>query len=243
MAAWYFIIHTLAFALATVCALTDMFLRWVSAGGDVPLLRRAEWLHRWCVFALGMLGVRYEVIGTIPASGLIVANHLSYLDIMVFSAVTPTLFVSKKEVRKWPVFGLLAHLAGSRFLDRSRSADAHRVQNEVQEALDQGCRVIVFPEGTSTDGNSVLPFKPAMFESAVGRHDITVAHIAYTVSSGDAQQDVCFWGDMEFVPHLVRMLSKRWIAARIQFGTPSRFADRKQAALETNRLVTALRES
>ena len=239
----YFIFHTLAFSFATLCAFADIFWRWVAAGGNLALLKRAEWLHRWCVFALRLLGVRYEVVGAIPASGLIVSNHLSYLDIMVFSAVTPTLFVSKKEVRGWPIFGLLAHLAGSRFLDRSRSADAHRVQNEVQEALDQGCRVVVFPEGTSTDGNSVLPFKPALFESAVGRHDITVAHISYTVSAGSVEQDVCYWGEMTFVPHLVRLLSKKWIAARIQFCEPARFDDRKQAAIETNRLVIALRSS
>ncbi|HUS19654.1 MAG TPA: lysophospholipid acyltransferase family protein [Terriglobales bacterium] len=243
MAAFYFVLHALAFAFATVCAFTDIFLRWIAAGGRLSLLQRAEWLHRWCIFALRMLGVRYEVVGDIPAAGLIVSNHLSYLDIMVFSAVAPMLFVSKKEVRDWPIMGLLAHLAGSRFLDRSRSADAHRVQNEVQAALDEGCRVLVFPEGTSTDGNSILPFKAAMFESAVGRHDITVAHLAYSVSAGSVSDDVCFWGEMAFLPHLVRILSKRWIEARIQFGQPARFADRKQAAIETNRLVTALRGS
>ncbi|MEO5937286.1 MAG: lysophospholipid acyltransferase family protein [Terriglobales bacterium] len=243
MAAIYFILHALGFAFATACAFTDIFVRWVLAGGNLALAKRAQWLHRWCVFALRLLGVRYEVEGARPATGLIVSNHLSYLDIMVYSAILPVLFVSKKEVRGWPVMGLLAHLAGSRFLDRSRSSDAHRVQNEVQEALDQGCRVLVFPEGTSTDGNSVLPFKPALFESAVGRHDVTVAHLGYQVSAGAVDQDVCYWGDMTFLPHLVRILSKQWVAARVQFGIPARFGDRKQAAVETNRLVTALRSS
>lgn len=233
--------HTLGFALATACAFTDISVRWILAGGSVSLQKRAEWLHRWCVFALRLLQVRYKVAGTIPAAGLIVSNHLSYLDIMVFSAVTPVLFVSKKEVRGWPVLGLLAHLAGSRFLDRSRSSDAHRVQNEVQEALDQGCRVLVFPEGTSTDGNSLLPFKAALFESAVGRHDITVAHIGYQVSSGSVENEVCYWGEMEFVPHVIGLLAKEWTAARIQFGHPARFADRRLAAAETNRLVAELR--
>ena len=241
MAAVYFMIHTLAFAFATVCAFTDILVRWIASGGNLALQRRAEWLHRWCVFALGMLGVRYQVAGAIPAAGLIVSNHLSYLDIMVFSAVSPMLFVSKKEVRQWPVLGLLAHLAGSRFLDRSRASDAHRVQNEVQAALDEGCRVIVFPEGTSTDGSSVLPFKPAMFESAVGRHDITPAYLSYSVSAGKVSDDVCFWGEMAFLPHMVRILSKKWIAADVQFGQPSRYADRKDAAVETNRRVLALR--
>ncbi len=243
MAVVYFILHTLGFSFATACAFTDITLRWVVGGGSLSLLKRAEWLHRWCVFALRLLAVRYEVVGAIPASGLIVSNHLSYLDIMVFSAVTPVLFVSKKEVRGWPVLGLLAHLAGSRFLDRSRSADAHRVQNEVQEALDQGCRVLVFPEGTSTDGNSLLPFKAALFESAVGRHDITVAHIGYQVSSGSVENEVCYWGEMTFLPHVLGLLAKKWTAARIQFGAPARFDDRRQAAAETNRLIGELRLS
>jgi lyso-ornithine lipid O-acyltransferase len=240
MPAFYFLAHTLGFAFATLCAFTDIALRWVLSGATLPLQKRAQWLHRWCRFALGLVGVRFAVEGQPPAVGLIVSNHLSYLDIMVFSAITPVLFVSKKEVRGWPVFGLLAHLAGTRFLDRARSADAHRVRGEVQEALDQGCRVVVFPEGTSTDGTTLLPFKPALFEAAVGRHDITVAHISYTVSAGSVEQDVCYWGEMTFFPHLTRLLSKRWIAARVEFGVSKRFEDRKQAAADTHRAVAAL---
>lgn len=243
MAFVFFVAHTLGFTLATVCAFTDITWRWIFGGGSLSLMKRGEWLHRWCAFALPMLGVRFEVSGDMPADGLIVSNHLSYLDIMVFSAATPVLFVSKKEVRGWPIFGLLAHLAGTRFLDRSRSSDAHRVRGEVQEALDQGCRMVVFPEGTSTNGDSVLPFKPALFEAAVGRHDVTTAHISYTVSSGAVENDVCYWGEMTFVPHLVRLLSKKWIVARVRFGPSTRFDDRKQAALETNRQVDALRVS
>jgi lyso-ornithine lipid O-acyltransferase len=243
MAVLRFTAHAAGLALATLLAFADMARLWLFSRGNVSLRDRALWLHRWCRFALPKLGVHSEVAGRVPETGLIVSNHLSYLDIMVFSAVAPVLFVSKHEVRSWPIFGLLAHLAGTRFLDRARAADAHRVQNEVQEALDQGCRVVIFPEGTSTNGESVLPFKPALFESAVGRHNVTVAHISYNVSSGTVGDDVCYWGEMTFVPHIVRLLSKQRIEARVRFGTSARFNDRKQAAQETNRLVTAMMSS
>lgn len=243
MAGLRFLIHASGLALATACAFADIAGRWLRGGGTVSLMERSEWLHRWCRFALPMLGVRTKVTGTAPANGLIVSNHLSYLDIMVYSAVTPVLFVSKKEVRGWPVFGLLAHLAGTRFLDRSRAVDAHRVQSEVQEALDQGCRVLVFPEGTSSAGSSVLPFKAAMFEAAVGRHDVTPAHIGYAVSAGTVGADVAYWGDATFFPHLIRLLSKEWVTAQVSFGAPAQYGDRKQAASETNQLVTAVNGS
>lgn len=235
-----FLLHACGLMLATACAFADIAWRWLRGSEKVSLMERSEWLHRWCRFALPMLGVQIKVTGSAPANGLIVSNHLSYLDIMVYSAVTPVLFVSKKEVRGWPVFGLLAQLAGTRFIDRSRAVDAHRVQSEVQEALDQGCRVLVFPEGTSSDGNAVLPFKAAMFEAAVGRHDVTPAHIGYGVSSGTVGEDVAYWGDATFFPHLVRLLSKKWVIAQVSFGAPAQYGDRKQAAAETNRLVAAL---
>lgn len=208
--------------------------------GRLSLDDRARWLHRTCEFALRVLHVRIEVNGDLPTSGLIVSNHLSYLDILTFSTVFPCVFVSKKEVRSWPVFGLLAHLAGTRFLDRARQVDAHRVKNEVQEALEAGTRVVVFPEGTSSDGSSVLPFKPALFEAVAGRQTVTAAHLRYSVTRGDVVNDVCYWGDMTFFPHLLRLLSKPTIGVHLSLGQPCEFADRKNAAAEMYRQVCEL---
>jgi lyso-ornithine lipid O-acyltransferase len=235
-----FVPQAASLSVSTAGAFADFAWKYARSGGTLSLEERARWLHRWCGTALRGLGVEIQVVGEPPQSGLIVSNHLSYLDILVFSSIMPCVFVAKKEVRAWLIFGQLAHLAGTRFLDRARHSDAHRVQNEMQEALANGTRVVAFPEGTSSDGSIVLPFKPALFESAVGGQPVTAAHLSYSVIGGKAEEDVCYWGDMTFFPHLLRLLSKQKIFARVAFSEPRLFSDRKQAAIESNRAVTEL---
>jgi lyso-ornithine lipid O-acyltransferase len=205
---------------------------------------RAEWLHRWCSAALQRLGIGVRAEGEFPQNGLLVSNHLSYLDILVFSALSPCVFVSKKEVLSWPLFGFMAKTAGTVFVDRRRSTDAHRAKSEVSRALANGIVVVLFPEGTSSDGKTILPFKPALFEPAVetGAH-VCSAHISYRLEEGPAS-DVCYWGNkMSFFAHMVRLLGRGTIQARVQFAEgATRFEDRKQAAQVTRQQVLALAE-
>jgi 1-acyl-sn-glycerol-3-phosphate acyltransferase len=172
----------------------------------------------------------------------LVANHLSYLDILVFSALSPCVFVSKKEVRSWPLFGLMAWMAGTVFVDRNRSADTHRANHEMTEALADGAVVVLFPEGTSSDGTGVLPFRPALFEAAVkSEADVSSACISYEVKGGSVSNDVCYWGSMTFFPHLLRLLSKAKIQAKVRFSDEiRRFSDRKLAAQVTQSVVASL---
>jgi lyso-ornithine lipid O-acyltransferase len=197
----------------------SVVLAMLDTRGRESLRGRGEWLHRWCKQTLPKLGVIVESVGPIPFSGLLVSNHLSYLDIMVYSAITPCIFVSKKEVKSWPVFGTLATMAGTVYINRKRNADAHRVRNEVAEALREGLLVVVYPEGTSSDGSGVLPFKPALFQSAVeAQAEITPAHIHYWLEDGDPRTDVAYWGNMSFLPHLLKLLGKSPIQARVTFA-------------------------
>ena len=101
-----------------------------------------------------------------PSSGLLVSNHLSYLDIVVLSSIRPCVFVAKRDVARWPLFGWLAHAAGTIFVDRERRFSTEFV-NGIHEAIAAGLPVVLFPEGTSSDGSTVLPFKSALLESAV----------------------------------------------------------------------------
>lgn len=167
-----------------------------------------------------------------PSDGLIVSNHLSYLDILCFSSVAPCIFVSKSEVRKWPVFGRLATNGGTIYIDRESKADAHRVAKQIEDALRDGIRVILFPEGTSSDGSGVLRFHAPLFESAVRAHaTITPAALLYEMTDGDPAQDVCYWGDMTFGSHFLRLLSKGDVRANIRIGTSrDGFVDRKAAS-------------
>lgn len=211
-------------------------------GGRLSRVQRAKWLHRCCGRGLGRLGIPVRVTGNFPARGLIVSNHLSYLDILVYSSIAPCVFVSKKEVRSWPVFGVMAELAGTVFVDRTRNVDALRVNNEMLEALAQDAVVILYAEGTSSNGQQVLPFRPALFEGVVKTGTpITPAHIRYTLTDGDPGDDVSYWGDHSFLPHLLRLLSRHGVEARVSFSDePRTYDDRKIAAQQTHDAVEQL---
>ena len=208
----------------------------------VSTLERAEWLHRWCALALRRLGINLHPEGEFPSRGLLVANHLGYLDILALSALHPCVFVSKQEVRSWPLFGLMARMSGTVFVDRARSSAAHTANAEMSDALEQGAVVVLFPEGTSSDGSKVLPFRPALFDAATrAGAGVVSAHISYDVADGSAASDVCYWGEMSFFPHLLRLLSRHQIRARVRFAAETRkFADRKLAARVTQETVASL---
>lgn len=203
---------------------------------------KADWMHTWCAKALERLRVQSNVIGSPPTSGLIVSNHLSYLDIFAFGAAMPCLFVSKAEVRTWPLFGMLTTMAGTMYIDRTRRSDTKNANEEITRALHEGVRVVIFPEGTSSDGTDVLPFYTSLFEPAVKCGvPITAAHIQYKLEDGDVGRDIAYWGDMTFFPHLLKLLSKRGLSATVTFSDRSRtFDDRKVAATAVREEILSL---
>lgn len=204
--------------------------------------QRAAWLQGWCSLGLRVLGTSIHVEGAVPRSGLIVSNHLSYLDILVYSTVARCTFVSKREVRSWPVFGWIATLAGSIYIDRRRPGDTHRVSNEMVAALANDHPLALFPEGTSSDGSSVLRFHSSLFEAAVATQTpITSAYLYYEASEGSIANDVCYWGKMSFGTHILRLFAIRHVSAHIRFApTAQVFDDRKLAAAATHAEVVSL---
>jgi 1-acyl-sn-glycerol-3-phosphate acyltransferase len=227
----------------TVCeSLLDYRRRRPAA--EFGIAERALWMHRWCASALRRLRVTVQREGPIPEGGLIVSNHLSYLDIFAFGTVMPCVFVSKAEVRNWPVFGTLTTIAGTVYIDRARRSDTRNANDGIRHALQQGIRVVIFPEGTSTDGSNVLPFYPSLFEPAVQEQiPITAAHISYEMPDGDVSQEVAWGGNANFLPHLVNLLSKRGVSATIGFGAQPRiYSSRKIAAAETREGVLKIRK-
>jgi 1-acyl-sn-glycerol-3-phosphate acyltransferase len=174
---------------------------------------------------------------------MVVSNHLSYVDIMVYGAAMQCVFVSKSEVKGWPIFGWLATLAGTIYVDRKRRIDTFTANEDISRVMQQGLRVVVFPEGTSTGGDEVLSFYPSLFEPAVThRLPITSAYLSYEVQGGTVAQHVAYWGDMTFFPHLLRLLQLGEIRAKVCFSeSPKVFADRKTAALDTRAEVLRLR--
>lgn len=198
--------------------------------------------RRWAQGGLRLLGVRRRVTGAVPPGGfLLVSNHLSYLDVLVLSAELPVRFVAKREVATWPVWGPLARWTGTLFIDRAHPRDARRVADAVGAALARGESVAIFPEGTSSPGDEVLPFRSALFEGTVAAGTNTVpAALSYRVAAQapTARTSVCWWGEMEFLPHLVALAGLDAIDAALVLGPPlvpeterRTLADRAHAAV------------
>jgi 1-acyl-sn-glycerol-3-phosphate acyltransferase len=188
------------------------------------------------------MGARLECRGARPAHGLICSNHLSYLDILAFASAAPCIFVSRSDVRAWPVFGWCARWGGTLFIDRQSRASTEQIARQMEEALEAGVPILLFPEGTSTDGSSVLRFHSSLLAPAIDRGDeITAAAIAWRVRGGE-ERDVCWYGDASFLPHLLRTLGRADIEAGIEFH-PNRgvYAERKAAALDLREKVVAMR--
>src|SRR5213596_1202816 len=130
-------------------ALVEFAVRIPFLAGARRLRARGVWLHRWCSFACRVLGIRVTTYGSMPASGLLVCNHLSYLDVIVLSSIRLCVFVAKHDVAGWPLFGWLARAAGTIFVDRAHRLSSPVVVDLVRATLASGSVVVLFPEGTS----------------------------------------------------------------------------------------------
>jgi 1-acyl-sn-glycerol-3-phosphate acyltransferase len=221
--------------VALVFALTINIVRFwmLRLGGPLTLQRRAKWLQESCARVMRSMGVRCDVEGLIPTQGLVVSNHLSYLDILVLSAVMPCFFVAKAEVGRWPYFGKAARAGGTLFLDRASAASAERVSGMIRERLRLQVPVLLFPEGTSTDG-TMRRFHGRLFEPAVrAEAPVTAVSIRYVTSDGTPERDLCWFGDASFGPHLLKTLGRPEFRAELHFGEPHVYAHRRIAARET----------
>jgi 1-acyl-sn-glycerol-3-phosphate acyltransferase len=222
-----------------VLAPTELVLRLA------PSLRR-RWrdrlFRRWSKLVMAILAVRLEVRGTAPQPPfLLVTNHLGYLDVPLLASRLPARFVAKAEVRRWPVIGLFTRSVSTIFVDRTLRRDVLRVGGKICAAIAEGDGVILFPEGTSTAGHDVAPFRSALLaEAADAGIPVHYATIRYRTPPGEppASETVCWWGDMSFAPHLGRLLSLSAIEATLVFGAePIRASCRKRLAARLNEAV------
>jgi 1-acyl-sn-glycerol-3-phosphate acyltransferase len=209
-------------------------------GPDTPA-RRAQWNHASAKLVLAALGIRLKITGTPPARGLLVSNHLSYLEVLVYGAALPCFLVSKAEIARWPFFGPLARAGGTLFVDRASRASAIQVSKEIAERLKGTVPVLFFPEGTSTDG-TLLRFRSRLFTPAVEAGvPVTAAAVRYVPEDGSPESDFCWFGDAEFLPHLLKSLGGPNFSAEVHFGEPRIYTDRRTAADATRAEVEAMR--
>jgi 1-acyl-sn-glycerol-3-phosphate acyltransferase len=223
--------------LAVGC-MADYFLS--SAGEN--LRSRVRWLQRVARRHAKFLHLETCVHGAPPPRGLIVANHLGYLDIVGMSAAIGCAFVSKKEVADWPFFGAYARLGGTVFVDRERRTVVGDVVEEMRRLLDEGITLVLFPEGTSTDGRQVLPFRTPLFESVLQLGcPVTPCGLRYSCPEASVPDEVCYWGDMSLAPHVANLVTKRNLRIDLHFGESHQPAtDRKTLARSMEKEVRRL---
>lgn len=232
-------------AVALAIALLACIVRywWVRLRGPLTVERRALWLQSACRGVLASVGVQFTFQGQIPARGLVVANHLSYLDIAIFAAIMPCCFVSKSEIVSWPFFGNAARAGGTIFLDRSSLASASAAARRIGEQLAWSVPALLFPEGTSTDGAQVLRFHGRLIHPATELGaPITAAAIRYIPAGNTQERELCWFGDAGFLPHLWKVLGVSGFSAHVRFGQPRIYADRRVAAQQTRTEVVAMRK-
>jgi lyso-ornithine lipid O-acyltransferase len=209
------------FLLLLLAAVVDYRVRRPAVGAE-----GAVWIHGWSRRIVKWMGFRCAVEGRIPAGGAVVSNHLSYLDILIYSSVQPFVMVAKTEVRGWPLFGWITSRAGTVYVERGGGPTTYpRVNAEMAEAYRSGLPVLFFPEGTTTDGTEVLPFRRGLFHSVLNEGvGLRAAALRYELESCRANEgasvgeDVCWWGEMGFVSHIVRLLGLSGLSVEVRFG-------------------------
>jgi 1-acyl-sn-glycerol-3-phosphate acyltransferase len=209
--------------------------------------QRDRRIQKWARGMLKRLGVELKIVGAPAQAGpmLLVANHISWVDIVALHAVCPCHFVSKADVEHWPLLGALATGAGTIFVKRESRRDAMRVVHRMAQALKDGDILAVFPEGTTSDGSSVLPFHSSLIQAAIAA-DAPVQAVALQIvngRSGRPSQAASYMGDESLVGSIWRTLCERELCAVVMLGAPQLAAgrDRRAWAQDLQREIAAMR--
>jgi len=214
---------------------------------------RAAWLSRFCQRILRAMGVTYTVNGPIPDSGAIISNHLTYLDILLQSAVHPVVFVSKIELRSTPLLGWMSMMSGTVYVARGAGGSASKAAEGMAQGFRDGLPVVFFPEGTTGVGDEIaMPFRSGLLAQAIdAAAPVTPSFITYALSARDAaagktlRNDV-HWGPQTLPAHIWSFLSLHGLHATVQFAdapipfTEAAVHNRKVAAQEAREAVIRL---
>jgi 1-acyl-sn-glycerol-3-phosphate acyltransferase len=208
------------------------------------------WITQFvCRNAFRILGMSFTVSGRVmTGAGATVANHSSWLDIFALNACDRIYFVSKAEVSGWPGIGWLARATGTVFIQRNRTQARAHTQT-IQQRLSDGHRLVFFPEGTSSDGLRVLPFKTTLFASFLSgdlREDMQIQPVSVTYTAPPVGPDRFYgwWGDMGFGPHLLKILGARQQGGvHLSYLPPLRVADYQNRKELARHLEQAVRQA
>lgn len=202
----------------------------------------ARVIQRWTQRLNRLLGLSVQVDGTpLQTPGLLVANHISWLDITAIAATSATRFVAKHSVRQWPLIGALTAMSGTVFLRRGDLAVLHEAIGSLARVMNTGERVVIFPEGTTTSGHHVGVFHRALFQAAIDAGKPVQAVAIRYGRDGEDDTLAPFIGEDAFLPHLLRLIARPRTELRLCFLPPLDTADtqRKTLATHTHTQITA----
>ncbi|KAB7623168.1 lysophospholipid acyltransferase family protein [Alkalilimnicola sp. S0819] len=203
--------------------------------------RRAQVL--WSRWMCALLGVRVTLEGEPLGEGaaLIVTNHVSWIDIPVQASVWPVGFLSKSEVRDWPIVGSAATGLGTLYIARGRSGAAADATRVMAERMRAGHRVLFYPEGTTSDGRGLLPLRPRLFQAAVDAGAPVRPGVIRYLEDGRVSELAPFINDMSLAAHVWRVLGVRRLDVRLHLGPPLESAGRSRSelALEAREYMAA----
>jgi 1-acyl-sn-glycerol-3-phosphate acyltransferase len=237
---WFVVGSWLVVASGLHAVLTPFPKRWK---------RTAPYIARWARLGGRCLGVRATEVGERPRSGsLVVANHQGYVDIVTIGGLFPCIFAARHDMRRWPVLGSLAASGATIFINRDNRRAGYRGVGQVTAALQAGATVIAFPEGTSTDGTGILPFRTGIFQAAVeAAVPVVPAAIRYDALDGEpittSSREVVGWYDNQpFLSHLLALGAHHTVDATVMYAPPllPPHTDRRTLASEAEAAVRAL---
>ena len=231
-------------ALGAALACWVQLLIWHDKARSIPVSERTNrirltlkqwWLGRLCrVFGLKIHRKGGPWTGTV----FMACNHISWLDIPILATSMPFHFLAKSEIRKWPIIGWLAAVAGTLFIRRG-SGDSHSITRQLASYLSQGNSILFFPEGTTSDGSQILPFHSRLFESAIQSQVVIQPITLAYCESGRPHTVAPFIGDDSLVPHIWRILGEKQIHVHLHYHPPVRARDMtpKELAAQTQATI------
>lgn len=187
-------------------------------------MQRNRQVNRWSYRLTRILGLHIKVCGTPPKAtqqALILANHISWVDIFALNAISTARFVAKSEVGSWPLIGRLCKGTGTLFIERSNKRDTARLNHEIIAALQAGQNIAVFPEGTSSDGTSLHPFRSSLLQPAIAcQTTIQPVYLRYLDATGNPSRAAAYCDDISFGASMWKLLASKGITVELHYLEP-----------------------
>ncbi|MDI1310205.1 MAG: lysophospholipid acyltransferase family protein [Methylotenera sp.] len=214
--------------------------------GKLFKLRLIKW---WCKHLLGILNIRLESHGHLPPpyqtarNIMFVGNHISWIDIHVLNSIIPTRFIAKSDIKSWPVFGYLAKKSNVLFISRVKRQDAARIVHATNNSLLNGDTVCLFPEGTTTDGTEIKPFKSSIIQGAIHANAV-IWPIAfrYPLKNGSVNTEIAYAGETTLIESIQLVLQQKKISVELHFLPPIATSDLTEIEKDRRKLTSHIEQ-